>query len=72
MASVEMLNAQPMGEVHKKVLYSPGSRRKEDSNRTKEWICLEVATDKVDTEVPSIHGGILKKDFCQQKEMWWL
>jgi len=30
---------------------------------------LEVATDKVDTEVPSTHGGILKEILAKQGEV---
>jgi len=36
-------------------------------------LVLEVSDCKVNTEVPSIHGGILKKRILvNRKGMWWL
>lgn len=44
-------------------LKSPGDKIEQDES------LLEVATDKVDTEVPSTHGGILKEILAKEGEV---
>jgi 2-oxoglutarate dehydrogenase E2 component (dihydrolipoamide succinyltransferase) len=44
-------------------LKKPGDKIEQDES------VLEVATDKVDTEVPSTHGGILKEILAQKGEV---
>lgn len=44
-------------------LKNPGDKVEQDES------LLEVATDKVDTEVPSTHGGILKEVFAKEGEV---
>jgi 2-oxoglutarate dehydrogenase E2 component (dihydrolipoamide succinyltransferase) len=44
-------------------LKNPGDKIEQDES------VLEVATDKVDTEVPSTHGGILKEILAQKGEV---
>src|SRR5512137_1474422 len=44
-------------------LKKPGDKIEQDES------VLEVATDKVDTEVPSTHGGILKEILAKQGEV---
>jgi 2-oxoglutarate dehydrogenase E2 component (dihydrolipoamide succinyltransferase) len=44
-------------------LKNPGDKIEQDES------VLEVATDKVDTEVPSTHGGILKEILAQKGEI---
>ncbi|SMD44285.1 2-oxoglutarate dehydrogenase E2 component (dihydrolipoamide succinyltransferase) [Aquiflexum balticum DSM 16537] len=43
--------------------------KKEGDNIDQDESVLEVATDKVDTEVPSTHGGILKKILVKEGEI---
>src|SRR5687768_1460756 len=43
-------------------LKNPGDKIEQDES------LLEVATDKVDTEVPSTHGGILKEILAKEGE----
>lgn len=43
--------------------------KKEGDNIDQDESVLEVATDKVDTEVPSTHGGILKKILAKEGEI---
>lgn len=44
-------------------LKKPGDKIEQDES------VLEVATDKVDTEVPSTHAGVLKEILCKQGEV---
>jgi len=44
-------------------LKNPGDKVEQDES------LLEVATDKVDTEVPSVHGGILKEILAREGEV---
>jgi 2-oxoglutarate dehydrogenase E2 component (dihydrolipoamide succinyltransferase) len=44
-------------------LKKPGDKIEQDES------VLEVATDKVDTEVPSTHGGILKEILAKQGDV---
>src|SRR5688500_3557320 len=44
-------------------LKNPGDKVEQDES------LLEVATDKVDTEVPSSHGGILKEILAKEGEV---
>src|SRR6187549_769991 len=44
-------------------LKKPGDKIEQDES------VLEVATDKVDTEVPSTHGGILKEILAQKGDV---
>ena len=59
MASVEMLMPK-MGESIIEGTILTWLKKEGDSIEQDESV-LEVATDKVDTEVPATHGGILKK-----------
>jgi 2-oxoglutarate dehydrogenase E2 component (dihydrolipoamide succinyltransferase) len=67
MALVEMIMPK-MGESIMEAtilswLKKPGDKIEQDES------VLEVATDKVDTEVPSTHGGILKEILAQKGEV---
>ena len=44
-------------------LKNPGDQIEQDES------LLEVATDKVDTEVPSTHGGVLKEILAKEGEI---
>ncbi len=46
-----------------KWLKKPGDKIEQDES------VLEVATDKVDTEVPSIHAGVLKEILAKEGEV---
>ena len=67
MATVEMLMPK-MGEsiIEGTILTW---LKKEGDNIDQDESVLEVATDKVDTEVPSTHGGILKKILAKEGEI---
>jgi 2-oxoglutarate dehydrogenase E2 component (dihydrolipoamide succinyltransferase) len=67
MATVEMLMPK-MGEsiIEGTILTW---LKKEGDNIDQDESVLEVATDKVDTEVPSTHGGILKKILVKEGEI---
>ncbi len=67
MATVEMLMPK-MGEsiIEGTILTW---LKKEGDNIDQDESVLEVATDKVDTEVPSTHGGILKKILVKEGEV---
>jgi 2-oxoglutarate dehydrogenase E2 component (dihydrolipoamide succinyltransferase) len=67
MALVEMIMPK-MGESIMEAtilswLKKPGDKIEQDES------VLEVATDKVDTEVPSTHGGVLKQILAQKGEV---
>jgi 2-oxoglutarate dehydrogenase E2 component (dihydrolipoamide succinyltransferase) len=67
MASVELIMPK-MGESIMEAtiltwLKKPGDKIEQDES------VLEVATDKVDTEVPSIHAGILKEILAKEGEV---
>jgi len=67
MAQVELIMPK-MGESIMEAtilnwLKKPGDKIEQDES------VLEVATDKVDTEVPSTHGGILKEILAQKGEV---
>jgi 2-oxoglutarate dehydrogenase E2 component (dihydrolipoamide succinyltransferase) len=67
MASVEMLMPK-MGESITEGTVIIWLKKEGDSIEQDESV-LEVATDKVDTEVPSIHGGILKKILVKEGDV---
>lgn len=67
MASVEMLMPK-MGESIVEGTVLTWLKKEGDSIEQDESV-LEVATDKVDTEVPAIHEGILKKILVQEGEV---
>jgi 2-oxoglutarate dehydrogenase E2 component (dihydrolipoamide succinyltransferase) len=67
MASVEMLMPK-MGESITEGTVLTWLKKEGDSIEQDESV-LEVATDKVDTEVPSIHGGILKKILVKEGDV---
>jgi 2-oxoglutarate dehydrogenase E2 component (dihydrolipoamide succinyltransferase) len=67
MASVEMLMPK-MGESITEGTVLIWLKKEGDSIEQDESV-LEVATDKVDTEVPSIHGGILKKILVKEGDV---
>src|SRR6266516_4218479 len=67
MAQVELIMPK-MGEsimeaTILKWLKKPGDKIEQDES------VLEVATDKVDTEVPSIHAGVLKEILAKEGEV---
>src|SRR5687768_70455 len=67
MALVELVMPK-MGEsiVEATILHwlkNPGDKIEQDES------VLEVATDKVDTEVPSTHGGVLKEILAREGEV---
>src|SRR6186713_390346 len=67
MAQVELIMPK-MGESIMEAtilswLKKPGDRIEQDES------VLEVATDKVDTEIPSTHAGILKEILVQKGEI---
>ena len=64
MASVEMLMPK-MGESIIEGTILTWLKKEGDSIEADESV-LEVATDKVDTEVPATHGGILKKILAKE------
>src|SRR5512138_1346082 len=66
MAKVELIMPK-MGESIMEAtiltwLKKPGDKIEQDES------VLEVATDKVDTEIPSVHAGILKEILAQEGE----
>ncbi len=66
MAQVELIMPK-MGESIMEAtiltwLKKPGDRIEQDES------VLEVATDKVDTEIPSVHAGILKEILAKEGE----
>jgi 2-oxoglutarate dehydrogenase E2 component (dihydrolipoamide succinyltransferase) len=67
MASVEMLMPK-MGESIIEGTILTWLKKEGDVIEADESV-LEVATDKVDTEVPATHGGILKKILAQEGEV---
>jgi 2-oxoglutarate dehydrogenase E2 component (dihydrolipoamide succinyltransferase) len=67
MASVEMLMPK-MGESITEGTVLTWLKKEGDSIEEDESV-LEVATDKVDTEVPSIHAGILKKILVKEGDV---
>ncbi len=67
MASVEMLMPK-MGESITEGTVLTWLKKEGDSIEQDESV-LEVATDKVDTEVPSIYGGILKKILVKEGDV---
>jgi 2-oxoglutarate dehydrogenase E2 component (dihydrolipoamide succinyltransferase) len=67
MASVEMLMPK-MGESITEGTVLTWLKKEGDTIEQDESV-LEVATDKVDTEVPSIHGGILKKILVKEGDV---
>ena len=67
MASVEMLMPK-MGESITEGTILTWLKKEGDSIEQDESV-LEVATDKVDTEVPATHGGILKKILAKEGEV---
>lgn len=67
MASVEMLMPK-MGESITEGTILTWLKKEGDTIDQDESI-LEVATDKVDTEVPATHGGILKKILAKEGEV---
>lgn len=67
MASVEMLMPK-MGESIIEGTILTWLKKEGDSIEQDESV-LEVATDKVDTEVPAIHAGILKKILAKEGEV---
>lgn len=67
MASVEMLMPK-MGESIIEGTILTWLKKEGDSIEQDESV-LEVATDKVDTEVPATHGGVLKKILAKEGEV---
>ncbi|RIW14398.1 2-oxo acid dehydrogenase subunit E2 [Algoriphagus lacus] len=67
MASVEMLMPK-MGESIIEGTILTWLKKEGDSIEQDESV-LEVATDKVDTEVPATHGGILKKILAKEGDV---
>ena len=67
MASIEMLMPK-MGESIIEGTIISWLKKEGDLIEADESV-LEVATDKVDTEVPATHGGRLKKSL-PKKEKW--
>jgi len=67
MASVEMLMPK-MGESIIEGTILTWLKKEGDSIEADESV-LEVATDKVDTEVPATHGGILKKILAKEGQV---
>ena len=67
MASVEMLMPK-MGESIIEGTILTWLKKEGDSIEADESV-LEVATDKVDTEVPATHGGILTKILAKEGEV---
>lgn len=67
MASVEMLMPK-MGESITEGTILTWLKKEGDTIDQDESV-LEVATDKVDTEVPATHGGILKKILAKEGEV---
>ena len=67
MASVEMLMPK-MGESITEGTVLTWLKKEGDVIEQDESV-LEVATDKVDTEVPTIHGGILKKILVKEGDV---
>ncbi|MDA0314567.1 MAG: dihydrolipoamide acetyltransferase family protein [Bacteroidetes bacterium] len=67
MASVEMLMPK-MGESIIEGTILSWLKKEGDSIEADESV-LEVATDKVDTEVPAMHGGILKKILAKEGDV---
>lgn len=67
MASVEMLMPK-MGESITEGTILTWLKKEGDSIDQDESV-LEVATDKVDTEVPATHGGILKKILAKEGDV---
>ena len=67
MASVEMLMPK-MGESIIEGTILTWLKKEGDSIEADESV-LEVATDKVDTEVPATHGGILKKILAKEGDV---
>ncbi len=65
MASIEMLMPK-MGESIIEGTILSWLKKEGDSIDQDESV-LEVATDKVDTEVPATHAGVLKKNPCQSR-----
>lgn len=67
MALVEMVMPK-MGESIMEGTILKWLKKAGDSIKQDEAV-LEVATDKVDTEVPSLYAGVLKEIFCQEGEV---
>ena len=67
MASVEMLMPK-MGESIIEGTILTWLKKEGDSIEADESV-LEVATDKVDTEVPATHGGVLKKILAKEGDI---
>src|SRR5687768_14749923 len=67
MASVEMLMPK-MGESIIEGTILTWLKKEGDSIEPDESV-LEVATDKVDTEVPATHGGVLKKILAKEGDI---
>lgn len=67
MASVEMLMPK-MGESIIEGTILTWLKKEGDTIEADESV-LEVATDKVDTEVPSTHGGVLKKILAKEGDV---
>ena len=67
MALVEMVMPK-MGESIMEGTILKWLKKVGDSIKQDEAV-LEVATDKVDTEVPSLYAGVLKEIFCQEGEV---
>ncbi|PSL06492.1 dihydrolipoamide acetyltransferase family protein [Cecembia rubra] len=67
MATVEMLMPK-MGESIIEGTILTWLKKEGDTIEQDESV-LEVATDKVDTEVPAIHGGVLKKILAKEGEV---
>lgn len=67
MATIEMIMPQ-MGESIIEGTILTWLKKEGDTIEQDESV-LEVATDKVDTEVPALHGGILKKILVKEGEI---
>jgi 2-oxoglutarate dehydrogenase E2 component (dihydrolipoamide succinyltransferase) len=67
MATIEMVMPQ-MGESIIEGTILTWLKKEGDTIEQDESV-LEVATDKVDTEVPALHGGILKKILAKEGEV---
>ena len=67
MASIEMIMSK-MGESVMEGTILSWLKKVGDSVEEDESV-LEVGTDKVDTEIPSTHAGILKEILAQEGEV---
>src|ERR1700754_4195366 len=67
MAQVELIMPK-MGESIMEATILSWMKKPGDKIELEESV-LEVATDKVDTEVPSTHGGVLKEILAQKGDV---